>query len=249
MVKNTHTCFIIFFVCILSVMICSQGRTQDKNYPIKKGSKSLQFMINNNFTLDNFQGSLLSVKYHLTNKSALRFGIGFNLDDSDTEDESSSVLSDSLNLVNEQDLDYTITDFQFSILYLYYTDPNDDISFFIGAGPMVGVDHEKLNSTDDRTSGSQEYFNDESNKEGEKTTKFWNAGLLAVCGIEWFVRHNIGLHAEYGLKCYYSYLTQKSDESTAYPSSDYSMNLSAERKENQFSLKSESVKLGVSFYF
>jgi hypothetical protein len=82
---------LLFFILTLTNTTSAQTSYLDS----LDGKYALQFQISENFTLSDFQGAILSGKYHLGKRSAIRLGLSINFDDSDSDRE--ITLSDSLN--------------------------------------------------------------------------------------------------------------------------------------------------------
>ena len=83
-VKYLSIFFLLIF--IISFDFAQTKEEAVKTNSLEKGSWSLQFQISENFTLQSFQGSMISTKYHFTEKSALRTGLSISGRSSDIED-------------------------------------------------------------------------------------------------------------------------------------------------------------------
>ena len=69
----------ILTVLLIVYFIFSNAYPQDSTQNSLKQSKfALQFQIGSNFNLQSFQGTTLSCKYHIFDKSALRAGISLS---------------------------------------------------------------------------------------------------------------------------------------------------------------------------
>src|SRR4030042_463659 len=89
---------IVVFIGHVRFLWSQETEEDDKNTNFNFGKNSFQFRISSNFTLTDFQGSLLSYKYHLTNKLAFRFGVGIGVEDNTYEDESLRISDDSIHI-------------------------------------------------------------------------------------------------------------------------------------------------------
>ncbi len=131
--KNSF--FIIFFAVIISLVssqyilsqvtdsFSSQDSSAKKKSDInslKKGFWSIQFAINSNFTLGNFDDATLSLKRHLSSHSALRIGFNgnYSLEKNDTND------------VIRSGNSY----FGVNLIYMYYINPSDNFNIYGFAG-------------------------------------------------------------------------------------------------------------------
>ncbi|NQT23834.1 hypothetical protein HQ585_00605 [candidate division KSB1 bacterium] len=113
---------------------------------------SIQFRISNNFTLNSFQGSIISLKKHFKQENAVRISIGFWGNYYDTDEDAWPYKSapnkeheDNINVIHDLDL---------NCLYLWYPKPNNKIKHYFGIGPKFGYRKTVANSYLD------EYYNE-----------------------------------------------------------------------------------------
>ena len=104
----------------------SEVRAQSSVRPnsLEEGSWALLFQIPDVPALDFFEG-FLAMKYHLSEQTALRFGIGGNGSTADNQDG----LQYALNLQTQ---------------YFLYPHEVGDVNFYLGAGPRVGLSYSRL---------------------------------------------------------------------------------------------------------
>ena len=87
MLFNSKISFLIVSFFINSTFI-SISSSQNVSYlDSLDGKFALQFRITDNFSLSNFQGTILSGKYHFSKRDAIRLGISLSLSSSDSETE------------------------------------------------------------------------------------------------------------------------------------------------------------------
>ena len=146
------------------------------------GKWALQFQIDRYFTLSDFQGGTISGKYHFSNSSALRFGVTLGYEAKDVNIYSKEVYSDTTE-IEEYDGDISSSTIQLNLQYLHYLEVQNSISAYFGAGIYYLMSPESENITDYRI------------YDFERSSY----GLNLLIGVEWFVRSNIGIHAEYGV--------------------------------------------------
>lgn len=228
-----------FYISILIVFSCftignvygQEKNTRDstKTTSLQKGKFALQFQITENFKLSDFQGALISAKYHFSPKSAIRFGVGLGADFTETDQLQKFVPngddSDDPFFWKKELMINTV--FQF----IYYLNAIKNPCFFIAIGPkfnysrskeMHGVKPPKERLPDIRTS-----------------SKTYGLGFGAVLnlGTELFIRKNVSLQAEYGVQYVYEYRKH----TTLVPSSN---NYTYERH----TFHPSKVKFGISLY-
>ena len=224
--KKYH--LIYFFSLLFFILSFISTATAQTSYlDSLDGKYALQFQISENFTLTNFQGATLSGKYHLGKRSAIRLGLSLNFDDSNSDRE--ITLSDTLDY--NENAETNSIGFTISSQYLNYLVRTDDIGFYLGIGPTIGIgnsdfefEYDSSDSTINNGSGSSDSF---------------TIGLDAIAGVEWSFHKDMTLSAEYGIKFYYTQRTEKLN-STA---SKY------ERTTDSLRLTANYVNFGISIYF
>ncbi len=158
-----------------------QNDTTTIQKPIS-GSKSdhsldkwaLLFQIDNNFTLKDFSGTLISLQKNLSSQKAVRWGLSLD-----------GGYNEQKNNPNQKKTTGN-ADIHISMNYLWYHKAYRHIRFYYGIGPVVGFGY-------DHSKNSQ--------NSGVNITKQINTseqiGLNGVAGVEWFVKPQISLLAEY----------------------------------------------------
>ncbi|MCK4715619.1 MAG: hypothetical protein KAT54_02320 [Candidatus Marinimicrobia bacterium] len=219
--SKTSSIFIIVFIILFS-----NAFSQEDINNSMKFTKALQFQIDENFTLKDFQGALISFKKHLGNSRALRVGLstGFQLytDECHPEGTCSEVRKTdrhnfSLGIYSQ---------------YLFYSKSNSGIQFFWGAGPTIeysriksDIEYKRCNNITYK-SGCVEYH--------------IQGGLSGVMGVEWLFRENMSLSAEYGMYFSYNYSKLKTT-----PDDEFKI----ENTNKSWGLGSNPIKFGLSIYF
>ncbi len=214
---------------------------QDDNEQINlTGKWALQFQITENFTLSNFDGMAFSGKFHFTDNSAIRTGVDFSTYSSDSEYSNESVLPDT-SIFSDESMERGETNIRINLQYLHYANLSNSISMFIGAGVSF--------------LGSPAYQRNVNNENNLEKISFSNSGYGAdlIIGVEWFVRSNIGISAEYNS----GYLYRKSKTTfTLYEEDNINDEINEENYLQQrtitntySSFSNHRVKFGVSVYF
>ena len=220
----------------------SQSVPDSIKTPSRIGIWSLQFEIDNNFTLKDFQGMTISTKWHHMEKQAIRFGV--SLSGNYGNRDRNYIHEPGLRVKDEYDnrSDVNLLTFDLLTQYLWYTSPLQRIYLFYGCGPMIGYQTSSIQSE------TGLFTNDTllSNYVEDKSAKMWRAGVNLVVGVEWFVTQSISLLAEYCTLFYYSY--DKTYKEIKYKPE----NRITEReqiKSDGFFFNPSEVKFGVSIYF
>ncbi len=152
------------------------------------GTFSIQFQITDNFSIKDFQGALFSVKYLLTNRSALRFGLGTDyIFAENTRDQAATVV------LEEETFSLQVTG-----QYLYHVTENQ-LSLYTGAGPHFEYYWRS------RITTAQPIAQSEFQETGRNQFSRYGFGLNAVLGGEYFVTEYLSLMAEYGFLVQYRY--------------------------------------------
>ena len=112
----------------MSVPVASAQSSVRPN-SLQEGSWALLFQIQDVPALDFFEG-FLAMKHHLSDQTALRFGIGGNA-----------------TTANDRDgLQYA---FSLQTQYFIYPQEAADVNFYLGAGPRVGLNFSRLEVSND----------------------------------------------------------------------------------------------------
>ncbi len=118
----------LLFLAVVLSFSSVLAQTPDSTKPVrpnalKAGAWALQFQITQDFTLNAFQGLLLSAKNHFTNRSAIRFGVGFSATSSDVDNLNRQLAADTLREERENVSNGNSQSFDFAVQYLLYTSP------------------------------------------------------------------------------------------------------------------------------
>jgi hypothetical protein len=163
-------------VQLKSLPLLAQTDSSTNHYSLAEGSWAVQFSVSDNFSLQSFRGSLLSAKYHLSPRTAIRVGLSADLRASEESNQSgyrSSYDNQDIRLVSH---------------YLFYSNLDKAVVLFWGGGPEIGFYRyhtERVSQYSGETLSS--------------SSQSFNAGISACAGAEWFASTWLSLHAEYGL--------------------------------------------------
>ena len=96
---------------------------------------SMQYQIRQLGNVISFESSILSAKYHLSNKSAIRISMDLGYGDSNIDDEYVHNVIDSLS--HNRERDNKDVNFNLSLFYLYYINLEAPVKFYLGGGPNI----------------------------------------------------------------------------------------------------------------
>ncbi|MBU0473195.1 MAG: outer membrane beta-barrel protein [Bacteroidetes bacterium] len=220
--------FILISILLFTFTFSSFAQTDTTKIDLA-GKFALQFQISENFTLSSFQGGTFSGKYHLSNNSALRLGFSLyhNNDERMADDNYPSPDTTFNNRLNNNS-----TRVEVLLQYLQYANISNSISMFYGGGINYSS---SLNN------------NKEYQKELSRFLEqsYYQVGINLLIGVEWFVRSNIGISAEY--ESGFSYSKNEIFYKKISETSDDKDGEKEERTMYRFS--PNSVKFGLSIYF
>ena len=191
------------------------------------GKFALQFQINENFSLSDFQGAVISGKYHFSKRDAIRLGLEIILGDADSETKLNNLDSNQV----DRSVDET-NNFGFIInsQYIHYIRGTENISLFGGVGPYF----QYYKSTRNR-----EIVEDEIKTISESENKNYGIGLDLIVGVEWWFHNYMSLSAEYGLKFYYLYSRSSFEEDTK----------KGESEHTAYNISGNHINFGITVYF
>jgi hypothetical protein len=230
----------LFMICCYSL---AQNQSSDVN-SLKEGAWALQFGISSNFTLTSFQGTTFSIKYQLSDKSAIRGGIsisGSSNNGTGTVSGTNADTSIGSLPTNSSSSSQVIS---FTLQYLWYTNPSGPIHFYIGLGPVVSYSYSRSNSPNSYDGGNYMYVYAQSSSSTQ-----WGAGGSGSVGVEWFPSQWFSLRAEYGESLQYRWgsNTSMTDYTSINNNVPYHSNNSGTTK--GWLLSSSSVSFGLNVYW
>lgn len=199
---------------------------------IHANSKALQFQVNSNFQFRSFQGSTISLKYHLSQKRAIRCGISLNGGNSEYNMDRQIIENDSLNskdLTDNSNISVSIT-----TQYLLYH-PAKYSYIFYGLGPIFRCSlSNRYDEIQNNLTGSWELTDSRKQK-----SSIYYVGLSFVFGTEVFISKSISIHGEYNQELTYQYRSAKDTQPNQVNKSSIT----------GFSFVSNGVNFGCSFYW
>ena len=211
-----------------SLIFVSTGFSQSTSYlDSLDGKFALQFQINDNFSLSDFQGAVISGKYHFSKRDAIRLGLEIILSDADSETKLNNLDTNQV----DQSIDET-NNFGFTVnsQYIHYIRGTDNISLFGGIGPFFQYYKSTRNRKLD-VEGIETLANSEN--------KNYSFGIDLLVGVEWWFHKYMSLSAEYGLKFYYLYSKSTFEDDTK----------KGESKYTAYNISGNHINFGITVYF
>jgi len=226
-----------FFISILVFALSLNSFAQTNEKPINlKGKWALQFQIDRYFTLSEFQGGTISGKYHLNNSSAIRFGARINTTSDDSEGSLTMGLPDTT-MSSSRNSTTSYQSIMFLAEYLHYSAISDNIAMYLGAGVNYSTNPRTVEETYiDNNTTSSPTMTDE--------VEWTEYGVQLLIGVEWFVRSNIGLTAEYSSR----YYSAEREATSTFDDGDGSV-MTETYNSSYSGFDYDYVKFGVSIYF
>jgi hypothetical protein len=187
----------IILLCITSCfsLAFAQDTTSLVSTDIQHRPWTLEFGVSSNFTLTSFQGMAISLGRYISNHEKIRFGANVSMTTQRSEYESLDY--DSLggaHTINSTNSAINGS-FKFSLQYLSYETPYENIATYFGVGPVVGYSYSRYDAS-------------------YPISFQYSVGVVGSFGAEWFFSKKLSLHAEYGLNAAYIWSKYNSGSST-----------------------------------
>lgn len=250
-IRNYFSNFQYLFLLLIVPMIISprlfaqnSGERKEIAAPrMKNGTWALQFQISQNFTLSDFQGSVLSLKKHLSAKTAIRLGIGIDIQTSDENNEFRRFLADTLSVSSNTDDNKDTHSINLATQFLYYPSSNNRIKPYWGAGPFIQYGHFKRDKN-----GQNDLTMDRFVENRDRSD--WEFGVSTLIGVEWFVTSKISLLAEYGIS-FAHFAIDTREVTRQIPNDPALAELRTENQNNSdgFIIRALPVRFGLSVYW
>lgn len=225
------------YVIIAAVGLCfvtgsALSAAEKPKTSISGGSMALQFSVAGDlFNLDfnALQGSVISLKYHLSDLNAIRFGVSFDGTFEDYAYDRTHLTDETRK--EEQDDDVT---FGLRLQFLHhFLRPDRPVAGYVGIGPKFDYYYSQHLEQFFPT-GIIEY-----------ETRATTVGGTALIGIEWFPVHYASLLLEYSVDAEYYW-----DEVTSLTGSPLDgSHIHTSQKLNHYRVSANAVQLGLSVYF
>jgi len=221
------------FILLMMVQTLLWAQKADS---IPEFKNALQFQLGSNFNLTGFQGSTFSYLRHFSPNRALRIGLttdAHNYGNSSLQESSDSTFSRFEN-------DNEMIDFDLYLQYLFFNKSYANIRFFYGVGPVIGFQHSISEETREYT--TDYYYNRYIHQKSE----YWKVGISGICGVEWSVKPNLKLSAEYGINPYFYHTKVVYRREIEDDPEDISRDTS---ESDGFRFNNRAINIGISLFF
>ncbi|NOX38666.1 MAG: hypothetical protein GXO78_14140 [Calditrichaeota bacterium] len=190
---------VLFFLLVLNPSGFSRNHSQSlADSLLHKGSWSMQFRATSGLSFINFEGSILSVKYHFSARHALRIGVSA---DNRIDDRIRNRFQDQ-DKNNIERLETSRKSYSNNILltYLRYIPTTPNFHFYIGMGP--GFKFTRVYRTDLTENFAADTLTRKIIK--ENTSNAYSFQIRTLFGGEWFFTSRVSLIAEYGFGIFFT---------------------------------------------
>lgn len=222
----------------------SKSNSDTTHNSLIKNKLAFQYEAGYNFSTESIIPMVFSLKYNLSDKTALRFSAGLNSGEGGFYRRHMNDTNNNINHnYNNEHFDHegkNIEHLNFSLAYMLYPAPKKDINLFFGLGPRFGIGEEHF-----RPPGPMEPGNIENEQAQEQDNTSWSIGLIGIVGAEWFVNRSISLFTEYNIAACYQQREYWHADPNA-PPGTYTL---TEKKTSGVSITDLSARLGFSIYF
>lgn len=223
--KKYH--LIYFFSLLFFILSLVSTTTAQTSYlDSLDGKFALQFQINQNFSLSDFQGTTFSGKYHFGKRDAARLGVSLDFEDGTGD---WNITYFDIDSTAKADIDENSFSINLKMQYICYLINTNEISFYGGIGPSV--EYSKRESVRN--------YNPPIDDKLEQSKENLKIGLDLIAGVEWMFSSNMSLSAEYGILFYY----KSSEEKFRNESREANYTL------DSIGLSANHVNFGISIYF
>jgi hypothetical protein len=220
---------VIFFLNFSNVFSQDDSKWERDN-SLKEGKWALQFAIDQNFSLTNFEGSIISIKKQFSEKRAIRLGLSLSFENNNG---TSSHIS-GFDTIPDTDFKLTGYSVYATPTLMFYLNPRDAVNLYTGAGIILGGSY--------YWNEAMQNLPDGYNYRYERSYSY-GGGITGLLGVEFFPIKNLSILAEYFASFQYNHYSGH----TIYDvPGEYSVHNS---KNNQFDFNGQQVNFGLSVYF
>jgi len=220
----------IYSPLLLLIFFVSLTPAQTSYLDSLDGKFALQFQINENFRLSDFQGTTFSGKYHLGKKEAIRLGISLGFVDQQGDMEQIYFDNDS---TLQSDFNQNHFMIGIRIQYIRYFMNTNDICFYGGTGPVLTYENTE----------QTEFRYPPVDYEIEHLANVFSVGFNLLAGVEWIFTENMSLSAEYGIL--FSYNNVEQTYTRPSPTEPKKSRVNSD----SFSINADHINFGISVYF
>lgn len=202
-----------------------------------KGSTSLQFGFVQLLDFTSFDGGFISMKRHLSDRSAMRLGVDLTFSRVDEERESSIFAGDSLANFDARSTEVSENTVGMQASYLYYPHPEMKPALYLGGGPSILYAKGSQEGTEELIDHSERI---------DRSSKRWELGVRSCLGVEYLIAAGFSIHGEY--RMFAGHVDSENEASTV--RTDTGERTWVDRFERKgWFIEDQSVEVGLSLYF
>lgn len=229
MKKILYAVTAIYFLNFSNVL-CQSDSKDERDNSLKEGKWALQFAIDQNFSLANFDGSIISLKKQLSEKRALRLGLSLSFENGN----GSSNRISGFDTIPSTDFKLTGYSVYASPTYIFYVNPREAVNLYIGTGVIFGGSYYWNEAKQDLPEGYNYRY---------ERSYAYGGGITGLAGAEFFPIRNLSIFAEYFASFQYTHYSGRTiyDLPGQYTINDF--------KTNSFKFYGQQVNFGLAVYF
>jgi hypothetical protein len=220
---------VIAILCTIALQGQLLAQETDPKPFLTDSSRAVQFAIGDYLGVKAFDGKSVSVKWHVTDRRAWRFGVVYSGYTDKEVHHADTFLDDSLTTSRNSDIFDRALTIEVGGQHLWYFGTRDQFFLYFGAGPLVR-------------------FNRDERDYGSSKVTAWTFGGSGTIGVEWFAHHRLSLHSEYVSTLTFRHFVQRTTSSAR----TYGGSISTATEElnwDRWDLISGKVLFGFSVYF
>jgi hypothetical protein len=210
----------IALVCAPTGALLAQTDSSEAGRPSSSDRPwAMQFAVGSDFNLSTFLGSTVSLKHERSPRHAWRIGLSVNASrdngqgsghESTLQENNGSVRDSSSSVFRDDPSDSNV---RLSLVtqYLWRIPPRSGMQFFWGAGPRLEYSRNHHEEQIVSTGGGIAWAWTANRTDNMRWSA--SAGFRGTVGVDWILRKNLSLGAEYGCDLMYAYSESTNDQS------------------------------------
>jgi hypothetical protein len=246
--KFQSSYFISALTALLLIIPCLAFADNDadkskRENSLQPGSWSLHFQLEEELSIEPFDGLIVALKRHMSRHSAIRIGFDLDLDFADGEYARNRLYADTVWSTLDRAYERNAQQIELDFMYLNYPNPGALVNFFWGVGPLVMFS--RMKSKDNNYSIQQAATSVQSS---DMLSRTWSGGGRGLVGVEWFVTKAISFHGEYSASFRYIHTTRESTRTREATGAPTSVDKD-EGTDKEWDFEGVHVIVGISLYF
>lgn len=239
----------IFIIIVKTFSFASEITDTNENIEnnlFEKYLYSIQFGLGNYLGLTSYQGSFISLKYHISKYFAIRAGLTINMDSRDIDSDIIQYIDNESNRESSEINDLLRKSISINSHFLIYPKSNDNLFIFYGLGPYFSYNTDSQKNDNEQTFFSVTIDSSYQDlRERDNELNKLSVGIISSIGFELIIYKRISLLAEYNFLAYYS----REERIQTQSSNEGSTVIEREDISTGSYFHSQNMKLGISLYF